>query len=233
MSAVPYRGWVDYLEQLFRQFGASPHSVLDLATGTGQVALILARRGYQVTGVDISEAMLEVAREKSRKAGLEIAWLRQDAAALDLPARSFDAVVCLYDSLNYLTEPQQLAACFSGVRRCLRPQGIFIFDLNTRARTRGRTLHPVRHLAPQLRYRWKSKYNRKTGLARVDMQFWVPGGERFDETHYQRAYPMDEVLAMLEGARFSIRGAYEAYTLLPPGPLSSRIFYVARRSGRS
>lgn len=232
MSEVPYRSWVDYLERLFRQFNASPECVLDLATGTGQVALILARRGYHVTGVDISGAMLAVAREKSRKAGLEIAWLRQNAAALEVPARSFDAVVCLYDSLNYLVQPADLASCLTRVRRCLRPQGLFVFDLNTVHALEAGMFTQSDTSSATLQYRWKSTFDRTTGLARVDMEFWVPGGERFTETHYQRAYRLDDVVAMLEAARFTVGGLYEAYTLLPPGPLSSRIFYVARRPAR-
>jgi len=233
MAGVPYGEWVDYLERLFQELDASPETVLDLATGTGQVAVLLARRGYRVTGVDVSDAMLAVARDKSRQAGLDIAWLHQSAADLDLPARSFDAVVCLYDSLNYLTEPVDLAACFSGVRRCLRPQGVFIFDLNTVHALEAELFSQQDTTSSSLRYRWTSKFDRKTGLSRIEMDFWVPGGERFSEVHCQRAYPVDDVVAMLEAARLEVQGLYEAYMLLPPGPLSSRIFYAARRWARS
>jgi len=232
MAGVPYGQWVDYVEGLFREFDASPVSVLDLATGTGQVALILAERGYRVAGVDISQPMLAVAREKSQKAGLEITWFCQNAADLDLPARSFDAAVCLYDSLNYLVEPADLAACFARVRRCLRPQGLLIFDLNTVHALEAELFSQHNTTSATLRYRWTSKFDRTTGLAQIKMEFWVPGGERFTEMHYQRAYPVDDVLAMLEAARFDVEGLYEAYTLLPSGPLSSRIFYVARRPAR-
>jgi SAM-dependent methyltransferase len=174
--------------------------------------------------------MLEVARQKSRKAGLEITWLCQDAAALDLPARSFDAAVCLYDSLNYLIQPGDLAACFSGVRRCLRPEGLFIFDLNTEHALEAEMFTQSDTTNPSLRYRWNSKFDHTTRLSRIVMEFWQPRGERFTETHYQRAYPTDKVVAMLESAQFTLGGLFEAYTLLPPGPLSSRIFYVARRA---
>src|SRR4029077_11853829 len=101
MSVVPYRHWVDYVERIWERFEASPTSVLDLACGTGNVTLELARRGYRATGVDNSEAMLRQARTKP--AG-HARFLLQDARHLDLPVR-FDACVCLFDSLNYLLTP--------------------------------------------------------------------------------------------------------------------------------
>jgi ubiquinone/menaquinone biosynthesis C-methylase UbiE len=105
MSNVPYDMWADYVEEVFEHLRVKPRRILDIATGTGSVALLLAERGYQVTGVDLSEPMVEQARRKAREAGLDITFLQRDAADMDFPPHSFDAALCLYDSFNYITDP--------------------------------------------------------------------------------------------------------------------------------
>src|SRR5712692_2760779 len=111
MAVVPYRHWVDYIKRIWGEFDCSPTTVLDLACGTGNVTLELERRGYQVTGVDNSEAMLRQARTKPAR---QARFFLQDARHLDLPER-FDACVSLFDSLNYLLTPEELGAAFARV----------------------------------------------------------------------------------------------------------------------
>ena len=105
MAGVPYRFWVEYLERLWALHGKTPRAVLDLACGTGTVSRLLAARGYALTGVDLSDGMIAVARLRAAEAGLPIPFHRQDAASFDLGDAPFDAVVCLFDSLNYILEP--------------------------------------------------------------------------------------------------------------------------------
>jgi ubiquinone/menaquinone biosynthesis C-methylase UbiE len=232
MANVPYSMWADYVEEIFEHMRAAPRRILDLATGTGTIALLLAQRGYRVTGVDISEAMLERAREKAAAMGLEVQFLRRDAAELDLPAGSFDAAVSLYDSLNYILEVERLQRAFDGVVQALAPGGLFIFDLNT-IYSFEQELFTQQNLSPgrPVRYVWRSRYERATRIARVDMEFWTDDGNHFEETHHQRGHSVEEVTEVLELAGFIVEALYEAYTLLPPGPRSERIFYVARGAG--
>src|SRR5690242_7062295 len=127
MAVVPYRHWVSYVERIWDRFECSPTTVLDLACGTVNVTLELAQRGYRVTGVDNSPAMIRQARTK------KATWMQfelQDARHLALP-EPFDACVCLFYSLNYILTPEELASAFAGVFRHLRPRGLFIFDVNT------------------------------------------------------------------------------------------------------
>jgi len=232
MGNVPYSMWADYMEEIFEHMRATPRRILDLATGTGTVALLLAQRGYRVTGVDISEAMLEQAREKAATMGLEVQFIRRDAAELDLPEGSFDAVVSLYDSLNYILELERLQRAFEGVAHALAPGGLFVFDLNTIC-SFEQELFTQQNLSPgrPVRYVWRSRYDRATRIACVDMEFWTDDGNHFEETHYQRGHSVEEVTEILEQAGFIVEALCEAYTLLPPGPRSERIFYVARVPG--
>jgi SAM-dependent methyltransferase len=229
MANVPYSMWVDYLEEIFERMASKPRRVLDIATGTGRVAIELAERGYEVTGVDLSEPMLEQGRLKARNLDLRIDFLRRDAAELNLAASSFDAAVCLYDSLNYILEPGRLQTAFDGVATALCADGLFIFDLNT-IYSFEQELFTQENLGPTrgVRYRWRSRYDRSTRIARVDMEFWADDGTEFQETHHQRGHSVDEVTEMLERAGFGVEALYEAYTFLPPGPRSERIFYVGR-----
>ncbi len=229
MAVVPYRQWVSYVERLWERFEASPTSVLDLACGTGNVTLELARRGYQVTGVDYAPAMLRQARAKAAPG---TRFLLQDARRLEL-AESFDACVCLFDSLNYLLSPEELRDAFRGVAQHLNPRGLFIFDVNTvRALERGMFSQEGTGADPSLSYVWRSAYEPQTCLCRIAMRFQVhtPTGTReFDETHVQRGYPLAQITTLLEGAELDVLGAYQAYAFRPATERSDRAYFVARR----
>jgi ubiquinone/menaquinone biosynthesis C-methylase UbiE len=225
MAPVPYSQWADYVEELFRAQGCKPVRVLDLATGTGSVALHLALRGYRMTGVDKSRPMLAVARRKAKKVGVRVRWVQQDVTRLSLPLRAFDAAVCLYDSLNYVTSIRALKSVFSGVATVLKPGGLFIFDLNTPYALEREMFTQSGQVGP-LRYEWKSRYNPKTRLARIRMDFAM-GEKKFRELHIQRAYSTRQVCDLLESAGLLPLDAYAAYTRLPPGPRTDRTFFVA------
>jgi len=229
MSAVPYRAWVDYVEAVLARVGAHPQTILDLACGTGKVGAELARRGYpRVFGVDLSEGMAHVAARTGR---LPVAV--QDARALGLRPETFDLVVSLYDSLNYILEPDELLACFRGVRECLRPDGLFIFDLNTiRALALNLFTQDNLRSSARLRYSWDSVWDEETRLCSVRMWFeWRDGEARheFVEIHHQRGYRDQEVQSLLRNAGFTLLGAYDAYSFDPVHNRSTRAFYLARR----
>lgn len=229
MARVPYRQWVDYVEQLVRLTGFPVRRVLDLACGTGKVGAEMLRRGYQVVGADLSEPM---ARQCARQdPPLPVAVM--DAACLALRRQCLDLVVCLYDSLNYVLEPEGLQECFRRVQAALRPRGLFIFDLNTpRALRIGLfTQHDFSPLSP-IHYNWRSHWDAETRTCRVDMWFrWRgEGGPReFQETHYERAYEEEEVRRWLQQAGFAMVRSYDAYTLYPVRPTSERMFFLAQK----
>jgi len=232
MAGVPYRFWVEYLERLWALHGRRPHSILDLACGTGTVSRLLAPRGYSMTGVDLSAGMLDVARRRAEEAGLPIVFHRQDAAELDLGAARFDTVVCLFDSLNYILEPERLRSAFARVFAHLRPGGTFIFDVNTEyALAEGMFNQSCMRLSEPLRYRWRSRYDAETRLCTVRMDFsYDPGTgvrESFLEVHRQRAYGKDELAQWLREASFGSVTIYDAYTTDPPKKRSDRLFYFA------
>lgn len=122
-----YEKECDYLEALFKKFDYKPMRILDLGCGTGGHALILAKRGYKVTGVDKSEQMLVLARNKATDAGLDVEFIQGDISKLGLN-RKFDAVISMFAVMGYQTTNNALAAACRLAHESLVPDGLFIFD---------------------------------------------------------------------------------------------------------
>ena len=127
-----YARLADFLTEEIRANEAIKSSlVLDLACGTGALALLLRERGFDMTGVDLSQEMLSVATSECAKRGInDILWLCQDMTDFELYG-TVDACVCSLDSLNYLTSLSKVKRCLELVHNYLIPDGVFIFDLNT------------------------------------------------------------------------------------------------------
>jgi len=119
---------VDFLVE---ELGVSPgDSILDVGCGTGRHAVELARRGFRVTGLDLSAGMLERAREAARTANVQVHWIRADAADFSLP-KGFDAVVCLCEgAFGLLSEADdpigQPLSILRNVAESLRPGARFV-----------------------------------------------------------------------------------------------------------
>ena len=128
-AGADYGKLADYIEGVFSLYQKKPELVLDLACGTGSLTFELQKRGYDMTGLDLSAEMLSAAAAK--KGGQDILWVNQDMASFELYG-TVDAVVCCHDSLNYLTSPGEVEKCFALVHNYLNPGGLFVFDVNSK-----------------------------------------------------------------------------------------------------
>jgi ubiquinone/menaquinone biosynthesis C-methylase UbiE len=124
-NAAEHRRWTELFMDVF---GREPLAILDVGTGTGVIALLLAELGHQVTGVDIAEEMLAQARQKAAQMGLKAEFRPGDVEALDFGEASFDAVINRHVVWT-LPHPEQAMA---GWKRVLRPGGqLVIMDSNS------------------------------------------------------------------------------------------------------
>lgn len=211
-SDVEYQDWCDFVCEVLSDFGwvgvnLEPHDVrvLDLACGTGSSSLPYLERGFTVTGADPSEPMLEVARAKLPS----VAFHRQGFLDLDLPER-FHLVISVFDSLNNLTDPDDLLKAFRRVVHQLEPGGWFAFDVNTRLGVRelwddDRFEGEVKTADGPARYVWTHRYDPATGLGHISahVQIWADGQlEEFTEHHSERGYDPLELAPLLERAGF-------------------------------
>lgn len=232
MASVPYRFWVAYIRDILDHINYLPLSILDVACGTGTVSEYLDELGYDVTGVDISPGMIQVAKQKAEKRGSRAKYYVQDAAEMSLDGR-FELAISLFDSLNYITDEAHLARAMQRVAEHLVDGGYFIFDVNTEyALAHGFFNQSNIGSREYPKYVWTSSYDHGTRICTVKMVFEVlEDGEKrqFTEVHYQKAYRLSELSSMLYDAGFEVIDCYEAYRFRPPTRRSDRVYFVARK----
>jgi SAM-dependent methyltransferase len=223
---------VAYLLEILALRRAKPRKIVDLACGTGAAAVALARRKFEVTGVDGSQAMLARARARAARWKVAVDWRQQSLTELDLPS-GFDLATCFFDSLNHLTDPGELRQAFFGVRRILAPGGLFFFDMNTRyALERVWNNVSDSHLDVDYARFWKAAFDPATQLGRLETTYFVREEHdhfrRVEATHVARGYDPDEVLEHLREAGFTVLEVYECLTFDPVGPETYRVAYLAQ-----
>ena len=244
MDNVPYEEWAVYLQELLREYQIEDGLVLDLGCGTGTMTELLADYGYDMIGVDNSEEMLEIAFEKRMQSGHDgILYLLQDMRDFELYG-TVKAVVSICDSMNYITEEEELEQVFRLVNNYLDPGGIFIFDFNTEYKYRellgDRTIAEERE---ECSFIWDNYYYEEEGINEYELTLFIKDEElsqesgqticrKFQETHYQRGYDLEKMRALLEHAGMEFLAAYDAFTRNEPGEHSERIYVIAREQGK-
>lgn len=126
-----YSSECDLIETVFKRYQIAPQTILDLGCGTGSHAIILAQRGYKVTGVDRSPYMLTTAEEKAKAEKVDVSFIQKDISKLTpgMPGvELFDAVISMFAVIGYLTENAELERLFHNIRGYLKPGGVFMFD---------------------------------------------------------------------------------------------------------
>lgn len=230
MRHVDYAEWAAYVHRLFSRFGHCPARAVDLACGTGSTAVELGRLGYRLTGVDGSEAMLQVARERLARLELDIPLFQRDLRRLE-GLGPFEAAVCLYDSFNYLLEPADLDRALGAVGSILLPASFFIFDICTEQNSL-RHFRDIRdeERGPGFRYRRHSYYDRDRRLQFNHFHIRFDGQDvELEEFHVQRIHPVDELIARIEASDFKLLGAFDGFTFARGSEESDRIHFVLQR----
>ena len=242
MDNIPYKDWCAYVTGLLKEHGISDGLLLDLGCGTGKLTRLLAAEGYDMIGVDLSEEMLEIALEHEMEDPKQILYLQQDMREFELYG-TVGAVFSICDSLNYITEPEELKQVFRWVNNYLDPGGIFIFDFNTEYKYRevlgDQTIAESRE---DCSFIWDNYYYEEERINEYELNLFIREDaesetegdlyRRFRETHFQRAYTLEEITRIVEESGLQFVTAYEAFTKEPPSKNSERIYVIAREQGK-
>jgi len=215
--------YVPFVEGFIRDHGLEQARVLDLACGTGVLALELARLGHTVHGIDSSPGMIRIAREKG--AGVPgVTFVIGDMREFRT-AQRYDVVTCTYDALNYIRRLPEVKRVIGNVAGALEPGGLFIFDVNTKVLYRHHAGETERREHNGEVFLQESRYNGSYKLATTLFSF--ADGEC--EMHQQRPYSYDELRPILERAGFSIVNVFSWFSGIPYSPQAPKVFYVAEK----
>jgi len=227
------------------------NSVLDLGCGTGTLTRMLAKKGFDMIGVDLSEQMLDIAHEKEFEAEEEsgIIYLCQDMCELELFG-TIGAVVSVCDCINYVLSKEKVLQVFKQVNNYLFPGGLFIFDFNTVHKYKDvigdATIAENRDDASFI---WNNYYHEKERINEYELSIFVKEEYeeddeeddeseesedagvpylRFTETHYQKGYTLEEITECLKEAGLLLLEAIDGDSFKEANENSERIFIIAK-----
>jgi SAM-dependent methyltransferase len=205
---------------------------LELGCGTGAMTERLAKVGFDMIGVDYSQEMLSIAMEKNPG---DILYLMQDMRNFELYG-TVAAVVSVCDSMNYITEKEDLVEVFKLVNNYLDPEGIFIFDLKTEHYYRSLGESVIADDREECSFIWDNYYDEAEKINEYQLSLFVRGTDgRYDkyvEEHFQRAYSIEEIRWALEEAGMEWVQAYSAFSKEEPKEDDERIYIIAREKGK-
>lgn len=231
---IHYAKWADYLQSAFRKFDLTPKLILDLGCGTGSLAIELSNRGYDMIAIDNSTAMLNKAYEKAGKVKADILFLNQDMRNFELFG-TVDAIICLLDSINYITSVNDIKKIFSLVNNYLNPEGLFIFDINSPYKLSTILGNQIFYeLKEDISWIWQNTYNSRNKITTFDLTFFIKNKdglyERFDETHKERAFSSEEITKALGYSGLKLLGEFGNLSFNEPANDEERIFYIAQKA---
>ena len=202
---VDYQATVDFYMQILEREGLKPKTAVDLACGTGSVALLLAQKGLRVVGVDLSEEMLTVAQQKAQDMENPPMFVCQPLQKLYVP-RAVDLAVCALDSMDYITDPRDCAAAIGRIYKALNPGGCFIFDVNTPEKLRAMDGQVFLDEDDDVYCVWRGEFDEETNICSYGMDLFQRQGtawKRSFEEHREYAHSRGQLISFLKAAGFT------------------------------
>jgi SAM-dependent methyltransferase len=232
MEDIPYDKWADYIESLLKQYGIDKGLILELGCGTGTMTRKMAAKGYDMIGIDLSEEMLSLARQRSEVMEDGILYLRQDMREFELYG-TVSAVFCVCDTINYMLSPEDLSKVYRHVANYLDPGGLFIFDMDTKylyEEVLGDNITVMNHETGN--FIWENSFYPDEMINEVNLTLFLKQENslyrKHEETHVRRAYDLNKVMNLLDEAGMDMLGAYHELSDEDPRDDSERIYIIAR-----
>lgn len=233
MDNVPYEEWAEFILSILKENKITEGLLLELGCGTGKLMTLLGNAGFDMIGVDNSVDMLQIAREKTSP---EFLYLLQDMREFELYG-TVKAVVSVCDSINYITDKEDLKEVFRLVNNYLDPKGLFVFDFNTIHKYKnviGETV--IAEDRDDVSFIWFNEYDEESHLNDIDLKVFVQEEgdiyRKFQEEHIQRGYSLEEIKQLLEESGLVFLQAYDEYSNQEVRSDSERIVVVAQENGK-
>ncbi|AEH47152.1 class I SAM-dependent DNA methyltransferase [Parageobacillus thermoglucosidasius] len=234
MNEAPYEQWQLFVQKKLKQYGRKgAKRILDIGCGTGELAIRLAKEGFLVTGVDLSENMLAIAQAKAETQHVAIEFFQQNMTEIE-GFSSVDCATIFCDSLNYLLEENEVRRTFSRIYELLNEDGLLLFDVHS--------IYKIDHVfqdavfasnGEEISYIWSCYPLSLPHSVEHELTFFVRGDdgtyERYDELHRQRTYEVVQYQQWLTEAGFAVLEITADFTDKAPSETSERIFFVAKK----
>jgi len=226
MKHVDYKDWAEYIDEIVEHHGIKGVELLDVACGSGSFLPHFYEMGYDLTAVELSEEMILQAKEKVEYFD-DIQIFQQDMTQLSLD-KTYDVVVCLFDSVNYLPSSDLLVLFFNHIAKVLKPEGIFIFDVATQYSckrhfgnfTENGTVGSVQY---NRRCTYSFQDNIQTSVFTLETD-----DETFKETHQQRIYSIEEIERAIQQSGLRCIATHGDFDLDPIDAETERAHFVLK-----
>ncbi|OXS80468.1 class I SAM-dependent DNA methyltransferase [Domibacillus enclensis] len=229
MNDAPYDEWEAYVKQ-----ESAGGSLLDIGCGTGELAVRFARAGYRVTGIDLSDEMLAVARDKADQHQVSMPLFQQDMREME-GLGLFDIAAIFCDSLNYLETEEDVERTFRSVFAHLKEGGLFLFDVHSVFKVNEVfTSQTFADAGEDVSFIWNAFPGEEADSVEHELTFFVQAEngtyERFDELHRQRTFQPEQYKDWLIKAGFTVESITADFTASEPTEQSERIFFKAKKN---
>ncbi len=238
MDNIPYEEWFIYLKGLLHEYNIDNGIIAELGCGTGNITELMAKSGYDMIGIDYSTSMLDIANEKKATNSSSSLYLCQDMREFELYG-TVAAVVSLCDSINYITEPDDLLQVFKLVNNYLDPKGLFIFDFHPRHYYKDMVADTtIAEDRDNISFIWDNYYDEDENINELYLSLFIKENDtddlyrKHEEVHLQKGYTLEEMKELVQDSGLELVQAYDAFTHNEATEDCERIYIIARESGK-
>ncbi|MCC5933824.1 MAG: class I SAM-dependent methyltransferase [Candidatus Cyclonatronum sp.] len=234
MKDVDYEDWADYVDAIIQELRPDAVSLLELACGTGKVAMYLEELDcYEITATDMSAEMLEIGERKARFRNMQIKWKQLDFYDIQLD-ETYDVVFSLFDSVNYIMNEADFLKMLANVEKVMHEDSIFIFDFTTPKHSEyvNDKLNTDGVSPDGIRFERVSYYvpSQKVHVSEFEIEVLdddkITALRRDREVHRQRIYDLQEVKAIVAKSNFEMLAAYDDFVIEPAHAKTERVTMV-------
>lgn len=231
MTDIPYDSYVEFLSLALN--GLKNRKIIDVGCGTGLLSVKLAKAGADVTGIDLSADMLEVATKRANALSMPIRFIEQPMQEIE-GEPEYDGAVIAIDSLNYLPDRESVIQTFKGIHSILKNGGLLLFDVHSTFKTDVIFMEgPFTFDSDRIAYIWETEEGDTEHSVYSNIAFFVKEENglyrRFNESHLQTTYHIHDYVEMLQSAGFTVERIFADWEDEPPYEESERIFFQVRK----